>query len=270
MKISPLNLLAALIALIFVSPDARAKGVAAVKARGSQPNASAQVFVFQKVEDTGAVIIFELKGRKPYSVIRSPKVEYFEIIDNLDDDIVNDANIATYKKSLQESGGFVSKYKGSEALVTPYIELLTTSIENYENGLVRQDGKWITKEAYKEEEAKVEARYKRRQEELIMSRIDALEDKITKCNGEIQAIQKDADMKRARRLYYQAQRWLQKRTKNTQESVDIEELIKLQEMGIDDLATEERDKSMRLEDLKKQLKRQLEILEKQRKKEKKQ
>ena len=153
MKILPPHLVTAVALLICVCPHVNAKGIAAIKAHETHTNASARVFVFEEVRDTGAVIIFDVKGRKPYSVIRSPKVDYLVIIDDLSADITDDKRIANFKNSLNQSKAFAKKYPKTKTMVVPYIELLSEAIGKYDEGLVRRDGQWMSKDEYLKEKA---------------------------------------------------------------------------------------------------------------------
>jgi len=260
--ISPYHLSAALALLISFCPYAQAKGVAAIKAHETHTDSSARIFVFEKVRDTGAVIIFDIKGRKPYSVIRSPKVDYLVIVDNLSSDITDDKGISAYRRSLKESKAFISKYSKSKAMVEPYIELLSETIGKYDSGLLRQDGQWIKKEDYLRKKAEEEAAYKQGEVELIKSKIALLEDKVVGCEVDIEAIRKEIDIKRVQRLYLKSQQWLQKDSELQNSEVSAEEL-RMKNVEIDELIAREHLKIVELEGLKKDLGRQLVRLEKQ-------
>lgn len=248
--------------LFCFSSYVQARGIAAIKAHETHSNASARIFVFEKVRDTGAVIIFDIKGRKPYSVVRSPKVDYLPIVDDLSTDIVDDKDIAPFRGSLNNSKAFVSKYPKTKAMVAPYVELLSEAIRKYDDGLVRRDGQWIDKNDYLREKAEKEESYKRGEVQLIQSKITSLEGKIERCEEDIEAIRKQTNIKRVQRLYLRAQQWLQKDGDVTKDEGDANELKRLKDEEIDDLATQESEKLTELDGLKSNLERQFTRLEK--------
>jgi hypothetical protein len=255
-KILPPHLFTAVALLICFCPHVNAKGIAAIKAHETHTNASARVFVFEKVRDTGAVIIFDVKGRKPYSVIRSPKVDYLVIIDDLSADITDDKGIATFKDSLNQSKAFARKYPKTKTMVAPYIELLSEVIGKYDKGLVRRDGQWISKDEYRREKADEVESYKRGEVKLIKSKISSLEDKVEGYEEDLEAIQKEIEIKRVQRLYLKAQQWLQKESEVSQDEDSPSELKRLKDEEIDGLIAQEAERLKELEDLRKNLERQ--------------
>ena len=132
------------IALTLTCANVHAKGIAAVKAQSYHDDAKASVFMFESVSATSAIITFQIKGQKPYSIIKSDKVVYVEVIDRIGD-ITKDSDIEPYRKSLKECEVFTSKYTKSKPLLTPYIEMISGVVEKYDRGMAKKNGEWVEK-----------------------------------------------------------------------------------------------------------------------------
>jgi hypothetical protein len=121
--------------LALMVTDIYAKGLGVVKAQSYHNDATANVFVFESVSATSAIVTFNIKGQKPYSVVHSDKVAYVDLIDRIGD-ITNDYDIQPYKKSVTECKAFAGKYRKSEPLLTPYIEMIAGVVKKYDAGMV--------------------------------------------------------------------------------------------------------------------------------------
>lgn len=132
------------IAVTLTCANVHAKGVAAIKAQSYHADSSASVFVFESVESNSAIITFDIKGQKPYSITKSDKLAYVEVIGSIGD-ITDESEISPYRNSIKECEVFASKYTKSQPLLTPYIEMISGVVGKYESGMVKKDGEWIEK-----------------------------------------------------------------------------------------------------------------------------
>jgi hypothetical protein len=181
--------------LVLLATDICAKGLGVVKAQSYHDDATANVFVFESVSTTSAIVTFNIKGQKPYSVAHSDKVAYVDLIDRIGD-ITRDSDISPYRKSVQECKAFAGNYIKSKALLTPYIEMISEVVEKYDAGMVKKDGEWIEKKGYT---AMVLRNQNRARNESISnktSKIASLKSEVSKIEKEIQL-----EVKRIRASY---------------------------------------------------------------------
>jgi hypothetical protein len=139
--------------LVLLATDICAKGLGVVKAQSYHDDATANVFVFESVSTTSAIVTFNIKGQKPYSVVHSDKVAYVDLIDKIGD-ITNDYDIQLYKKSVAECKAFAGKYRKSEPLLTPYIEMIAGVVQKYDDGMVKKSGEWMERGSLRVENQK--------------------------------------------------------------------------------------------------------------------
>ena len=188
MNLLPMKCL--VIALALTCANVHAKGVAAVKAQSYHDDAKASVFMFESVSATSVIITFDIKGQKPYSIIKSDKLAYVEVVDRIGD-ITKDSDIEPYRKSLKECEVFTSKYTKSKPLLTPYIEMISGVVEKYDSGLVRRSGKWVTKEDFSNDKVRFELSSIAKQKTHITPEISTLKKEIEASKREVLAVQKD-------------------------------------------------------------------------------
>ena len=188
MNLLPMKCL--VIALALTCANVHAKGVAAVKTQDYHADSSASLFVFESVELTNAIITFNIKGRKPYSVTKNNSVAYVDVIDSIGD-ITNDSEILPYRSSIKECEMFTSKYTKSKPLLAPYIKMISDVVEKYDNGLVRRSGKWMTKGDFLNDKVRFELSSIAKQKTHITPEISTLKKEIEASKREVLAVQKD-------------------------------------------------------------------------------
>ena len=126
--------------------NALARGVAAIKTASDQPDASAKPFIFERITQSPRHLRFDIKGKQPFTMPKSPRVEWVEILPRFHKNISNDSSIAPYEKSLKECLAFTTKYTQVKHLLTAYMKILEDDIKKYEEGLVKHNDKWMSKE----------------------------------------------------------------------------------------------------------------------------
>ncbi len=142
-----------LFALAFLSceNDLAAKGIAALKKQHFHENENAKVFVFENLVVMPRHVRFTFENQpRPYLAkkLNPPIVEWVELLPQFHKEIKDDNAIAQYKKSLSECEAFTKKYPQTKKTLSAYMKVLNDDINQYDQGFLKVDEKWITNEQH--------------------------------------------------------------------------------------------------------------------------
>jgi hypothetical protein len=147
--------LAVLIGLA-ASTLSNAVGVGVTKSSSNQSDASARAFVFTRVKDDGGRIVVFTVGNRLLSVDRTHSPQYVQVWSHLPPNIVTEAQLAPVKEKYRELSNFAARFRQAKPLLQPHIDAFEETIQSYQSGMVRYNGRWITRKSYAEAQKKIQ------------------------------------------------------------------------------------------------------------------
>ncbi|MEI6705185.1 MAG: hypothetical protein WCL71_16895 [Deltaproteobacteria bacterium] len=178
MKISirlPAPLLFAACLLIGMLTTAHGIGVAVLKEQEYHSDKSANVFIYTAMNDDGGPLVGFTSQGKTYTVERSKVAGRIEILASIPYNLTNEEEMGVVRRSLKEIQDFSTKYPKSAPIFAPHVASLDKAIKNYEEGKVRNNWVWISREEFVQLQAKqqkeTEDKKIQREKELADSKI---------------------------------------------------------------------------------------------------
>lgn len=158
-----------LITFAALAPSVLAKGLAALREQSHHSKDRAKLFFFEDVRVLPYQIRFEIKGRAAFVTKNSPLCEWVESLPRFSKNLLEEKDIAPYRKSLKECEDFLVNYPHAKKHLDPYTQILKDEIGKFDSGLIKHNDNWISKDQYetkqKEAEEKAALKAKLAQEE---------------------------------------------------------------------------------------------------------
>jgi len=127
---------------------AGAAGVAVVKEQAFHRDEAATPFVYLEKVDSGAPLIKFKTGASEAIVERSKLAGCVEVPSSIPPNIRNETEVTPLRQTLQQMTAFTTRFPKSEPLLKANIDVYTRHVKEFDDGKIRHNGAWITKDEF--------------------------------------------------------------------------------------------------------------------------